>query len=104
MRTPSQKIISLIEEILPLLKIGDGGICLYYYEFYKDILEQLQKPHELDKIASDIQRTYGGMATFNDIVIYKDGQIMMDETEKFVRLRRALYRVCEEAIVAFRKQ
>ncbi|MBN9288835.1 MAG: hypothetical protein BGO43_14005 [Gammaproteobacteria bacterium 39-13] len=104
MEYPSQKIISLIEEILPFLTIGNTGLCLYYHEFYKNILEQLKKPHELDKIASDIQRTYAGMATFNDIVIYKDGQIMIDETENFVRLRRALYRACEEAVLTFRKQ
>ncbi|MBN9288836.1 MAG: hypothetical protein BGO43_14010 [Gammaproteobacteria bacterium 39-13] len=99
----SQKIISLIEEILPLLKIGDGGICLYYYEFYKNILERLRRPHELDKIASDIQRTYGGMATFNDIALYQNGEILMDETDKFIDLRRALYAACEEAILTFRK-
>lgn len=102
MESQSQKITSLIEEMLPLLKMSDTRLCAYYHDFLDNILVQLKRPHELHKIAENILKIYGGMATFSDVLIYKNKEILMVETEKFEDLSDALFMACKEAVAASR--
>jgi hypothetical protein len=92
----SQKIITLIENILPLLQLSDYELCAYYYDFFEKILAQLKKPHDIAQIAQHILKAYGGMATFGDAAIWKDGEILFEEQDKFADLRTALFLVCNE--------
>lgn len=103
MEHPSQKIISLIEEILLLLKLCDTRDCKYYHDFLEYTLNQLNKPHELDKIAENILRAYGGMATFSDVVICNGGKLLPTEDLKFGDLRESLFLACEDVIAKSRQ-
>lgn len=102
MESQSQKIIKIIEEILKLLKKCDEPDCEYYGNFFEFILSELNKPHELAHIAENILNTYGGMATFSDVAIYKDGKYLIIEGDKFHELREALFIACEDVIASSR--
>ena len=49
------------------------------------------------KSAKDkIKSMYGGMGSLNDIVLYKDGQLLISENMEFDELREKLYGLCRE--------
>lgn len=37
---------------------------------------------------------YGGMGSLNDIVLYKEGNILEDENDLFDKLKKRLYELC----------
>ena len=98
METKSYKMIKIIERIVELLKMSDGPDSEYFGDFLVYILGQLNKPHELDKIAEHILRSYGGMGTFGDVTICKNGGCLREADDEFDKLRTKLFIQCEEAI------
>lgn len=46
-------------------------------------------------IASGILPMYGGMGSLNDLVLYKDGQPLVDENIEFDALRSELYQLLQ---------
>ncbi len=98
MESTSQKIITKIEGILPLLKLSDDGLCVYYHDFLEHMLKQLNKPHDPEKIAENILMIYGGMNTFNDTAIWKNQRVILEAQDKFSELREELFLICEEII------
>jgi hypothetical protein len=102
MESQSQKIISLIQEILSLLKLSDEVDAVYYHDFLVYTLGQLNKPHEIHSIAENILKAYGGMATFSDVSLYKDGEPLIEQHLKFSDLREKLYVECKNAVSSSR--
>ena len=98
METKSYKMIKIIERIVELLGISDEPDSIYYHDFLVYIFGELKKPHELNKIAENILSVYGGMCTFGDVVIYKNGEYLKEEHREFDKLRTKLFIQCEEAI------
>ena len=47
-------------------------------------------------IAEKIRAMYGGMGSLNDIVLYKNGQLLIAENDEFDALRLELYKLCHE--------
>jgi hypothetical protein len=94
----SQKIISQIEAIVALLNLSNDALAKEYHDFFMQMLARLKKPHDPAKIAEEILKTYGGMATFSDVAICKDGVYLDDEDDKFRKLRTDLYLQCEEIV------
>ncbi|HMJ47189.1 MAG TPA: hypothetical protein VK498_07645 [Ferruginibacter sp.] len=45
----------------------------------------------------------GGMGSFNDLVLYKEGKVDFPAMEKLVSLRDELYKAVVEKIIAFRR-
>lgn len=39
---------------------------------------------------------YGGMGSLNDIVLYKDGEVVPQKNREFDALRTELYKLCKE--------
>jgi hypothetical protein len=101
MESKSQNIIQIIEELLVLMKMSDSRQVIYFHDFLKNELAQLNKPHDLTKIAQTILNVYGGMGTFNDIALFKNGKIL-DEEDKFEELREKLYKSCKDAVIESR--
>jgi hypothetical protein len=102
METRSQKMIATIEKIIQLMKMSDSPSTEYFCDFFIYILGGLNKPHQLHRIAENILRAYGGMGTFGDVAIWKDGGILMKEQDEFDALREILYVQCKEAIAEAR--
>lgn len=102
MESQSQKLISILEAIVPLLKLCDTQTCAAYRGYLENILIQLNRPHELHKVAADILKIYGGMGSFNDSGIFKNSKILLEEDIKFGKLCTELFLACEKAIAASR--
>jgi hypothetical protein len=51
-------------------------------------------PHGYDFAPSQIIVLYGGMGSLTDIVLYCDGQPLIDENNEFAELRTRLYELC----------
>jgi hypothetical protein len=98
METKSQKMILIIENIVELLKMSSPPDAKYFCAFLVYILGQLNKPHELDKIAENILNIYGGMGTFGDVAIFNNGVYLDEEHDKFDALRTKLFLLCKEVI------
>ncbi|WP_415896099.1 DUF6966 domain-containing protein [Neptuniibacter sp. PT34_22] len=60
-------------------------------------LERCQKELNNDSVyvCNKILSMYGGMGSFNDIVLYKDGQPLMKENELLDDLKTDLYHMCK---------
>jgi hypothetical protein len=50
--------------------------------------------HGYDFALSQIIELYGGMGSLTDIVLYCDGQPLIDENNEFAELRTRLYELC----------
>ena len=98
MKSPSQEIIKIIEKIQPLLAMDGKGLAKYYFGFFEYTLSQLNKPHDLEKIAENILKIYGGMGTFNDITLYKNDRPAIKENPLFSDFRSSLFSVCRTAV------
>lgn len=70
MESQSQKLISILEATVSLLKLCDTQTCAAYCGYLERLLLQLNGPHELHKVAADILKIYGGMGSFNDSGIF----------------------------------
>lgn len=46
-------------------------------------------------VVAKILQSFGGMGSLNDIVLYKDGDVMISETNELDALRGALYDLCQ---------
>ena len=91
-------MIKTIERIIFLLKMSEGSDAKYFCEFLVYTLDQINKPHELDKIAENILKIYGGMATFGDVVIHKNRAYFDEAHDEFEELREKLYQQCKDAV------
>lgn len=94
----SYKIIKTINEIIKLLKICTDPAEKYFCDFLVYTLDQLNKPHELHKIAENILKIYGGMESFNDVVIFANGEYLTEKHREFTKLKGILYKQCEQEI------
>ena len=97
METKSYKMIKTIERIVELLKMSDSPSAKYYHDFLVFTLSQLNRPHELHEIAENVLKSYGGMGTFGDVGLCKNGKYLLEEDREFDNLREKLYRECKEA-------
>lgn len=86
-----QKIQTVLARMAVLLRIG----CLNDWAkalecFYVDIAN--------DPIAtsSSILATLGGAGSLNDIILYKDGQVLAKENTELDTLRTELYSLCHK--------
>lgn len=102
MESQSQKLISILEATVSLLKLCDTQTCKAYCGYLKRLLLQLNRHHELHKVAADILKIYGGMGSFNDLGIYKDSNLLREEDIKFEQVTTELFLACKEAIASSR--
>ncbi len=55
-----------------------------------------------EAVLSDIKSIYGGMGSFSDMVLYKDGKIDVERNEKLDILRDSLYNAVAAEIIILR--
>ena len=98
MESSSQQLISTLNRITILLNLSDDPLCWHYRDQFKELVAQLSRPHEPKRIASTVLSTYGGMCTFSDAGIWKDGNRLKNDDDEFRDLRTKLYKLCEEIV------
>ena len=59
-------------------------------------LESIESELEADpsEAKSRILSMFGGMGSFNDLVLYRDGKVLFRENEELSRLRTEIYNLC----------
>lgn len=78
-----QKLLFLIAQLLVL----NGEIS--WSNDIKSILTELER-NPLDS-ASKIRGLFGGMGSFNDLVLHCNGQVLYEENELLARYKKALF-------------
>ena len=97
--TSSQEMIYLIMEIMNTIECDYIGKENFWYKYFNAILERLNRPHFLYKIAKDTISVYGGMGSFSDLVLHKNKSTMLqEENDKLKQLRHDLYILCKKIL------
>jgi hypothetical protein len=89
--TNTQDIETVLTRMAELLRLG----C------HEDWADALVK-HQIDLVtdplvtSAKILAMYGGMGSINDLILYKDGQLLLKETNEFDALRSQLNELCRK--------
>lgn len=84
--------------IIELIKLFDEFQLFDWSKVFNRFLEDIEV--NLEKVKFEILRNYGGMGSFNDIVLTKNGVYPFDKNEKFSMLRSDLYDLCSRQYVS----
>jgi hypothetical protein len=87
--TAHLKIDEIIDLMIELIKGSDQSDWLLPLSNIKNMLQS-----EPDIARRNIISMYGGMGSFSDVVLYKEGQLLTDESNKLFSLRAQLYESC----------
>ena len=88
-------IIAIIEKILTLLtSVQEDNWAKSFMKFREqfDSIDEVK----LADARTDILKIYGGMGSFNDLVLYDQGQPMIEENTTLDALRRELFTILSE--------
>ena len=95
-----RNIEHLIERIIFLLKDND---CSDWISIFKELLHGCKTRQE-DEVVKKILSIYGGMGSFNDLVLQKnykksmseeEYEILLEGNDKLDKLRHELYNACK---------
>lgn len=86
------KVISIIKQIIDLLvSVGESNWADTFTSFKLKLVNS--DSESLQILRSDILRIYGGMGSFNDLVLYNEGQVLIRENQTLDKLRKELFDV-----------
>ncbi|MDP2572697.1 hypothetical protein Q8W40_10930 [Vibrio penaeicida] len=83
-------LISVIEKIIELLVSVDENNWAGSFTNFRQKCDNANADN-LEILRGEILRVYGGMGSFNDLVLYKQGQPMIKENQKLDELRTKLF-------------
>ena len=83
------KIEEIIDLMIELIKDTDQNDWLLPLSNIKNML--LNEPINAKR---KIVSMYGGMGSFSDLVLYKNGHLLIDESNRLFSLRALLYENC----------
>lgn len=89
------QLILVIEKIIKLLTSVEEKNWVNIFKTYRNRCES-KNEKELVQLRNDIVRIYGGMGTFNDLVLYKQTQPAVKENQKLDELRKNLFFLLHE--------
>lgn len=83
-----QKIINTISDIIEILEKTDESEWLKSFKYFLTIID---KEENGVAFKNEVLKIYGGMGSFNDLVLYRDGILLKDENNKLNKLRKSLF-------------
>lgn len=97
--TQSQDMINVVKGIMEAIECGNTGKEDVWYKYFHVVLNKLNKPHDLSILAKDILPIFGGMGTFNDLVLHKDPVTpLIEENDRMNLLSDKLFSLCEDIL------
>ena len=91
MKNP-QALISVLDKIVDLLVTAGEENWSNAFINLRDRVE-VAKGGDSKNPRADILRVYGGMGSFNDLVLYRQGQPLINENRKLDVLRSELFKL-----------
>lgn len=90
----------VIYEIVSLLEKTSSSVWKEeFIHFHKKLLNlSLSDRDALKDFSRDILKVYGGMGSFSDFVLYKEGESYIEENNRLALLRSKLFKICTEII------
>ncbi len=86
------RLNSIIKQIIDLLvSVGESNWADTFTSFRLKLVNS--DSENLQVLRSDILRIYGGMGSFNDLVLYNEGQVLIRENQTLDKLRKELFDV-----------
>ena len=86
-------LASLLDQISQLLaSVGEGNWSTAFEEFSRRC-GQIDGEKDRRVLEGEIRRIYGGMGSFSDLVLYSDGQVLVEENRRLEALRNELFEV-----------
>lgn len=88
-------IISIVEKIIELLvSVGENN----WADAFKSFRQRLGNSDSvnLETLRSEMLRIYGGMGSFNDLVLYDQGQPLVMENQALDKFRRELFELLND--------
>lgn len=76
--------------------LAQGGYDDWSYRIF-DLAAQYEDEPEITKNA--MLGLYGGMGSLNDLVLYRDGQVLLNENEELDKLRHELFALLREGAI-----
>ncbi len=89
-------MIDIIDKIIVLLKYSEEKFWLSYFQNLREQCLNHQDNNELYR--SVLKSFQGGMGSLNDLVLHKNGIPLIDENNKFDKLKDELFELCSTKV------
>jgi hypothetical protein len=83
------QITTIMARMSELLRAGDEAEWAERFDHYR-----LSLPGDTTYVLAKIVGLYGGMGSLTDIVLYRNGQPLINENDELADLRTKLYELC----------
>lgn len=91
------KFHSLIDSVTKFLEIQCEN---NWRDSFLNVLRVIENDGDLKEIARRVVSVYGGMGSFNDLVLSRDGKMLINENDILESLKHSIYETCTEIISA----
>ncbi len=92
------RFLAVVTEITSLLQAVQQRQWTKAFEDWSARL-QFSTRADIGAVGREILRAYGGMGSFNDLVLYRSGQLCVSENRRLDALRRELFEVCSAIVL-----
>ncbi len=80
-------IKNIIIDILGILENSDDKEWVHTFQYFLSNIED----NNIESIKNEIKTVYAGMGSFNDLIVYRNDQILINENNELDFLRKKLY-------------
>lgn len=88
----------LYVQIVALMNFLENQNERNWIRSFKNFLNTLKNNDDLQEVARSIISCYGGMGSFNDLVLVKNQKMLVEENNFLQMLSELIYRICMEII------
>lgn len=88
-------LVLVIEKIIDLLVSAEEDNWVAAFKKFKLECDSSNEG-DLSFLCGEILRIYGGMESFNDLVLYREGRLMLRENRELDGFRVELFRILHE--------
>jgi len=92
-------LISVLKQLENLfISVNDGNNIANLDFYFRKIRVDLtsQNFNNFEDIKREINGLYGGMGSFSDIVLYKNGVLLIEENNKLHQLKSELFKIVND--------
>ncbi|MDX2022034.1 MAG: hypothetical protein SF187_17485 [Deltaproteobacteria bacterium] len=85
-----------LDELLDELRIHIKLLLAHSEVTWARVLENLgnQAQNDIKHAASELLRLFGGMGSYNDLVLYEGGQVLTKANDELAAARNRLFQLC----------